>query len=104
MLKDITILLLALSSIFFFMVGTVGLIRLPDVFSRMHATTKSDTLGAGLGLLALMVYKGLDPVSLKLLLILVFIFITNPVAAHIIAKAAYHKKMRNQKEDDHGAV
>ncbi len=46
MIKDIIILLLTLSSLFFFMVGTVGLIRLPDVFSRMHATTKSDTLGA----------------------------------------------------------
>src|SRR5690554_2588243 len=99
MIKDIVIIMLVLFSTFFFMVGTLGLIRLPDVFTRMHATTKSDTLGAGLGMLALMVYKGLDPVSIKFLLILVFIFITNPVASHIIAKAAYHKILRNEKED-----
>lgn len=58
----------------------------------MHATTKSDTLGAGLALLALIVYRGLDAVSLKLLLVLVFILVTNPVAAHIIAKAAYDRE------------
>lgn len=99
MIKDIVILLLALSSCFFFLVGTTGLIRLPDVFSRMHATTKSDTLGAGLALLALIVYKGFDPVSLKLLIVLIFILITNPVAAHIISKAAYDKELMVKKED-----
>ena len=99
MIKDVVILVLALSSCFFFLVGTTGLIRLPDVFSRMHATTKSDTLGAGLALLALIVYKGFDPVSLKLLVVLVFIMITNPVAAHIISKAAYDKEIGKRKED-----
>lgn len=99
MIKDVVILVLAISSCFFFLVGTTGLIRLPDVFSRMHATTKSDTLGAGLALLALIVYKGFDPVSLKLLVVLVFIMITNPVAAHIISKAAYDKEIGKRKED-----
>jgi multicomponent Na+:H+ antiporter subunit G len=99
MIKEVVILMLALSSCFFFLVGTTGLIRLPDVFSRMHATTKSDTLGAGLALLALIVYKGFDPVSLKLLVVLVFIMITNPVAAHIISKAAYDKEIGKRKED-----
>ena len=91
MIKDMLILILILGSGFFFLVGTVGLIRLPDVFSRMHATTKSDTLGAGLAIVALIVYRGFEPVSLKLLLILIFIYVTNPVAAHIIGKAAYDK-------------
>ena len=104
MMKEIVILLLALSSCFFFLVGTTGLIRLPDVFSRMHATTKSDTLGAGLALLALIVYKGFDPVSLKLLIVLIFIMITNPVAAHIISKAAYDKELKKTKEDPHGDI
>ena len=99
MIKDVVILVLAISSCFFFLVGTTGLIRLPDVFSRMHATTKSDTLGAGLALLALIVYKGFDPVSLKLLVVLVFIMITNPVAAHIISKAAYDKEIGKRNED-----
>lgn len=100
MIREIIVVILALGSAFFFMVGTVGLIRLPDVFTRMHATTKSDTLGAGLALLALIVYQGFNPVSLKLLFILVFIFINNPVSAHIIAKSAYYDQKRN-KEADH---
>jgi len=82
---------LLLTSGFFFLVGTVGLIRMPDAFCRMHATTKSDTLGAGLALLALIVYRGFDMISIKLLLVLIFIWITNPTAAHIMAKAAYNK-------------
>ncbi len=104
MLKDIIILLLVISSCFFFLVGTTGLIRLPDVFSRMHATTKSDTLGAGLALTALIVHKGFDPVSLKLLVVLIFILITNPVASHIIAKAAYYNQKDETKEDDHADI
>lgn len=92
------VLFLVISSCFFFLVGTVGLIRLPDVFCRMHATTKSDTLGAGLALLALIVYRGFDAVSLKLLLVLVFILVTNPVAAHIIAKAAYYRERSGGEE------
>lgn len=101
MIKDVIVLLLVLSGSFFFLVGTVGLIRMPDAFSRMHATTKSDTLGAGLALAALMVYKGFDVVSLKLLLVMVFILITNPVAAHIISKATYYRDKIRRGEDEH---
>ncbi len=72
------------------MVGTVGLIRLPEAFSRMHATTKCDTLGAGLILVALIMHNGIDMSSVKLFLILVFIWITNPTAAHSISKAAFN--------------
>lgn len=86
--------------LFFFLVGTLGLLRLPDVFTRMHATTKSDTLGAGLMLVAAMVYLGWDVAVIKLLLVLVFIWLTNPTAAHIIAKAVYHQSI-DAKEDDH---
>lgn len=78
------------------MVGTIGLIRMPDAFCKMHATTKSDTLGAGLALLALMVYKGFDPISLKLFFIIMFVWITNSTAAHIIAKATYYQQVREE--------
>lgn len=80
--------------LFFFFVGTVGLIRLPDVFSRMHATTKSDTLGAGLIIISAMLYLGFDIASVKLLFVLIFIWITNPTAAHIISKAVYDQSER----------
>lgn len=87
--------------LFFFLVGTIGLIRLPDVYTRMHATTKSDTLGAGLMIMAAVLVFGWDAAAIKLLLVLLFIWLTNPTAAHIIAKAAYHHESMTSKEDDH---
>lgn len=80
--------LLIFSGVFFFLVGVVGLLRLPDVYSRLHATTKCDTLGAGLILLALAL-QGELLIAVKLLLIILLIWISNPTAAHVIAKAAY---------------
>ncbi|EEG78158.1 monovalent cation/H(+) antiporter subunit G [Dethiobacter alkaliphilus] len=88
----ITILLAA--GTFFFMVGVVGLLRLPDVYTRMHATTKCDTLGAGLILLALALYSGISEASVKLLFMILFIWITNPTSAHVIARAAFLNKAR----------
>lgn len=96
--RTILIGLLLAGGIFFFLVGTVGLIRLPDVFTRMHATTKADTLGAGFIFLASILYRGFDAVSLKILVVLIFIWITNPTAAHIIAKAEFKKEGKSFEE------
>lgn len=68
--------------------ATVGLLRLPDIYNRLHATTKCDTLGAGLILLSLALQSDLA-VAIRLSLLIVFILITNPTAAHVIARAAY---------------
>jgi len=88
-LVDMATLLLLLTGLFFFTVGTIGLLRLPDVFTRMHATTKCDTLGAVSIITALALYSGHSLTAAKMMLIVVFIFIANPTAAHAIAKAAY---------------
>jgi multicomponent Na+:H+ antiporter subunit G len=85
---------------FFFIVGTVGLMRMPDAYCRMHATTKCDTLGTGLLLVGLMILQGFSIVSAKLFVILVFVWLTNPTAAHIIAKAAYSTGMIGGINDD----
>jgi multicomponent Na+:H+ antiporter subunit G len=84
----ITGILLALGC-FFIMVASIGIVRFPDFYSRMHPAGKSDTLGQMLILLGLMVYEGLSLVSVKLFIIIVFIFIVNPTATHALAKAAY---------------
>lgn len=86
------VIVLLIGGSFFFLVGTIGLIRLPDAFTRMHATTKCDTLGAGMILVSLMIYQGFHMISLKLFIVLLFIWLTNPTAAHIIAKAAYNSQ------------
>ncbi|SCY49782.1 monovalent cation/H(+) antiporter subunit G [Alkaliphilus peptidifermentans] len=100
LLYNLLIVVFFMGGAFFFFVGTLGLIRMPDVFCRMHATTKCDTLGAGLILIGLMLYRGFDILSLKLLLIIMFIWITNPTAAHIIAKAEHNKGERDVKLDE----
>jgi len=78
-----------LFGLFFIVVGTIGLLRLPDFYSRMHATGKCDTLGVGLTLIGLIIYNGLNFISIKLLFLVILIFIVNPVATHAIARAAY---------------
>ncbi len=81
--------LLALGSVMLF-IGGIGLMRLPDVFSRMHAAGIIDTLGAGAILAGLMIEAGLTLVTLKLALIVVFILFTSPTATHALARAALH--------------
>lgn len=68
--------------------AALGLIRLPDFFSRTHAVGILDTLGAGLILLALALQSGLSLVTVKLLLMLIFIWITGTTATHALARAA----------------
>lgn len=81
------IVILMVSGLFFFFVGTVGVLRFPDALTRAHGAAKCDTLGAVLCLAALMLYKGWTPSSIKLLLVIVFLWTTNPTATHMIAKA-----------------
>jgi multicomponent Na+:H+ antiporter subunit G len=78
---------------FFLLVGAIGLLRLPDMFTRMHAATKCTTLGAMCTLLgvALMMQGS---VAVKAFLIIIFIVLGNPTSAHAIARAAYRTGTR----------
>jgi multicomponent Na+:H+ antiporter subunit G len=83
----------------FFMVGTVGILRFKDVFTRAHSAAKCDTLGAMLSLTALIIYNGVNWVSLKIILIIIFVWITNPTATHIITNVA-HENSKRVKENE----
>ncbi|MEF8791163.1 MAG: monovalent cation/H(+) antiporter subunit G [Haloarculaceae archaeon] len=74
--------------LFFLVVGTVGLVRLPDVYNRMHATSKATTLGAASIFLAGFVYFGPRGAGLVSLVGIVFLFVTAPTGAHMISRAA----------------
>ena len=74
---------------FFLFVGSLGLVRLPDIFTRMHATSKCDTLGSGLVLFAVILTIGYFAQITKLIFIIGFIWSINPVVAHLIAKIEY---------------
>ncbi|HYW04964.1 MAG TPA: monovalent cation/H(+) antiporter subunit G [Gammaproteobacteria bacterium] len=73
---------------FFLVVGAVGLLRFPDFFTRMHGAGITDTLGVGLTLVGFCFLAGWSMATIKLLIILAFLWFTNPVATHALAKAA----------------
>ena len=79
---------LIIAGSFFIVVGAVGLVRMPDVFTRMHATSVTETAGAGLLLIGLMLQTGFTLLTLKLLFVLLLFFLTAPVATHALAQAA----------------
>jgi len=73
---------------FFFLAATVGLLRFPDFFCRLHATGKGDTLAVLLCLIGLSIYEGLTLTSLKIIFIAVFMFLAQPTSTHAISRAA----------------
>jgi multicomponent Na+:H+ antiporter subunit G len=70
-------------------IGSLGLIRLPDVFCRIHAVGMIDTAGASFIILGMVIHQGYSLVSVKLLLIGVFLFFTSPIATHAVAQVAH---------------
>lgn len=72
----------------FLLIGTIGLLRLPDVYNRMHATSKATTLGASSIFLAGFVYFDAQAEGLSSLVGIVFLFITAPTGAHMISRSA----------------
>jgi multicomponent Na+:H+ antiporter subunit G len=73
---------------FFFLAATIGLLRFPDFFCRLHATGKGDTMAVLLSLIGLSVYEGFSLTGLKLMFIAVFMFLAQPTATHAISRAA----------------
>ena len=82
--------------LFFFGVGTLGIIRMPGAFSRAHSAAKCDTLGAALCMLALVCVDGFTFNDWKLILVILFIWLTNPTATHLIGRTIYRSS--HQKE------
>ena len=87
--RDIVAWVVILGGCFFTVVGAFGLVRLPDVYTRVHSAGLIDTLGAGLMLLGLTLYGGFTIVTIKLLLIIVFIFFTSPTSSNAFANTVY---------------
>jgi multicomponent Na+:H+ antiporter subunit G len=86
-------------------IGALGLIRLPDFWSRVHAAGMIDTLGSALILAGMILQAGLSLATLKLLLIGIFLFIAGPTATHAIANAAWVAGIKpNRVEKDEGRL
>jgi len=85
---------------FFCMVGALGLLRMPDFYTRMHAASVIETLGAGLILLGLLFQAGFTLVAAKLVVIGLLIFFASPTATHALARAALERGLRPQLSDE----
>ena len=91
---DIVSWVLILLGSFFTVVGMVGLVRMPDVFTRMHAASVTDTLGAGLLIIGMMLQAGPTLVTLKLLFLLALFFFIAPVITHALAQACLQENIK----------
>ncbi|MDA0240459.1 MAG: monovalent cation/H(+) antiporter subunit G [Proteobacteria bacterium] len=88
MIADIFSWIFILGGCVFLVIGGVGVLRMPDLFTRMHAASITDTLGAGLLILGMMIQGGFTLVTVKLFLIMLFAFFAGPTATHALAQAA----------------
>ena len=81
--------------LFFLVVGSIGMLRLPTVFARAHALSLTDSLGAVLDLAGLAVYQGFSVEFLKIMVVLGLVYMLNPVIAHATLRAAYRAGVRS---------
>jgi multicomponent Na+:H+ antiporter subunit G len=79
---------------FFTLVGALGLMRMPDVFTRMHAASVTDTLGVGLLIFGMCLQAGFGLVTLKLIFLLGLFLFTAPVVTHALAQACLHEGIK----------
>lgn len=85
---------LILTGCLFVLAGALGVLRMPDFYTRMHAAGMTDTLGAEFVLFGLMLQTGFSQSTLKLLLVALFLFLTSPTASHAIANAAHKSGLK----------
>ena len=93
-MMEIVIALLWLAGALFALLGAVGVLRMPDVFTRMQASTKASTLGLGCLLIGAALQMGDFGSFIRVLSIGAFVLLTTPVAAHVIARASYFADVR----------
>ncbi len=85
---------------FFVVCGALGMLRLPDIYTRLHSASVIDTAGAGFLILGMMLQAGWSLVTVKLVFVLAIFFFTLPVAAHALARAALHEGIKPELAED----
>jgi multicomponent K+:H+ antiporter subunit G len=96
LLLELVIILFMVGGAIVALIGSIGLARLNDFYMRLHGPTKASTLGVGCILVASLLYFSYQKggVSVQEALITLFLFVTAPVSAHMMAKAALHRKLK----------
>ena len=100
LLVDIASWVLILLGSFFTVVGAFGLVRLPEVFTRMHAASVTDTLGVGFLILGMGLQAGFSLITMKLVFLLALFFFTGPVVTHALAQACLREGIKPLLEED----
>ena len=90
-MREVISAILLLTGVFFMLVAALGVLRLPDLYTRISAATKASTLGVGFSLLSLAVHFNVLGVTSRALATFGFVIITAPVGAHLISRSAYRK-------------
>ena len=86
--------------LFFLFVAAIGVLRLPDVYTRSHAVSLTDSLGAFFVLGGLVLYQGLSTSALKILIVLILLYLLNPVIAHATVRAAFRSGLKPWTRED----
>ena len=89
MILDVIAVLLLAVGMFFHVVAAIGVLRMPDFYTRLHAISKAETLGVVLTLLAVAVWAGPSLTAVKVLFVAIFLFLANPTSTHAIGRAAF---------------
>ena len=96
---NILAIIFIVAGLFFMLVSAVGVVRLPDVFSRSHAVSLTDSLGTFLMLVGIAFHEGLGTNMLKILVVLALLYILNPVIAHATVRAALRSGLKPWKKE-----
>lgn len=89
MIVETSVAVLMVIGTLFCLLAAVGLVRMPDIFSRIQASTKATTLGAGLVMIAVAIFFSQEAAITRALAVMLFLFITAPVSGHMLSRAAY---------------
>ena len=102
-MADIIVGLLLAAGLFFHGVAALGVMRMPDFYTRLHAVSKAETAGVVFTVAGLIVMAGISLTALKLFFVAVFLFVANPTSTHAIARAALRSGQRAwRRRPDHG--
>lgn len=105
-IQEIIAIIFMAFGLFFLVISAAGMLRLPDFYSRLHASGNSETLGLMLTLIGLIIYEGFSLMAFKLVFVFLFVFIGNPIGTHILSRTArkigYPVWTRTEKESSRG--
>jgi multicomponent Na+:H+ antiporter subunit G len=101
-IQNLLSMLFIVAGMVFILAGSIGVVRLPDFYSRTHATSKSDTLGVMVVIMGLIIHEGFHLNSVKLGLIVLLVALANPIGSHALGHAAWLMGLKPKKKGEGG--